>query len=362
MKKIVFLLPRITGRGGTETVVRKVTEQFVKSNTDYRVQIYILGGSDDKSWLDGLNYCETRAIRNKYLRVVPYFLNLLKYIATEQPFMVICLSPMLCSLSQLARKLVLGKFPIISWIHFSLKRNNIRLNWLHKANFHLAISSGIAHQLEHSGVPKEKIFLVYNPVERMNRFILRPVGGTYKFVYIGRIQFEGQKRLKDLFIALKQVSGNWELNIFGAGNDLNKCKEYAEHLSIERRIVWHGWVKDPWKEITEASALVLTSDFEGFGMVLAEAVTRGVYCISSDCEVGPRDIIKQGVNGELFRPRNTSELTDLLQEIIDGKKLPDQAKMKLSIDHLYTDVYFNHLFSTLKNVEKKWYGNAVYNE
>lgn len=359
MKKIIFLLPRITGRGGTETVVRTVTEQFMKSSLDYRIQIYILGGSDDKAWLNGLNFHETRASRNKYIRVVPYFLNLLKYIAMERPSMVICLSPMLCSLSHLVRRLIHGKFPIISWIHFSLKRNNIRLDWLHKADFHLAISSGIVHQLETSGVPKAKIFLIYNPVQRADQFIPRPSDGTSKFIYIGRIQFEGQKRLKELLDALKSVNGPWQLDIFGTGNDREKCKQYAEKLSIGQKINWHGWQSNPWSKAAPASLLVLTSLFEGLPMVLAEAISRGVYCISSDCETGPADIIRPGINGALYPVGDTLQLGRLLQSIVDGEILPEQDRMKSSIDYLYTDVYFRRFLSVLNDILKSWYGNTI---
>ncbi len=48
------------------------------------------------------------------------------------------------------------------------------------------------------------------------------------------------------------------------------------------------------------TALLLTSAFEGFPMTLLEAMSYGIPCISSDCMSGPRDMIKPGLNGELY--------------------------------------------------------------
>lgn len=356
MKNIILILPHISGRGGTETVIKTAID-LLKNNKDFRFKLFILGGSDDKAWLKGIQYDESMLINNKYMRIVPNFYFLFKYLLISRPYMVICLTPVLCLLTNLVRFVSHKKYPIISWIHFSLNRNNIKVNLLHKANFHLAISSGIKRQLEKVGIQKEKVYLVYNPVKRTDQIIERPSIGCL-FTYIGRIQFESQKRLKDLLIALSQLSGEWQLNVYGAGNDIEECKNYAQKLSIEKNIVWYGWVSNPWGEIGSTSALVLTSLFEGLPMVLAEAISRGIYCISSNCETGPEDIIMSNINGELYPAGDIVRLKNELQEIVDGKRLPDQNKMKSSINHLYLDTYSQRLLSTIKNIECSWYNRS----
>jgi UDP-D-galactose:(glucosyl)LPS alpha-1,6-D-galactosyltransferase len=87
-------------------------------------------------------------------------------------------------------------------------------------------------------------------------------------------------------------------------------------LNISDRVIWHGWLDNPWDEIHEATALVLTSDYEGLPMVIGEAMTRGVPVISTDCPTGPADYIEQGVNGWLIPTGDQSMLLEALRQVI----------------------------------------------
>lgn len=53
--------------------------------------------------------------------------------------------------------------------------------------------------------------------------------------------------------------------------------------------------------------------------MLGEAMSRGVLCISSDCETGPRDFILDGVNGFLFPVKDVDALAAVMQRVIDGE-------------------------------------------
>lgn len=67
-------------------------------------------------------------------------------------------------------------------------------------------------------------------------------------------------------------------------------------------------------------------------MVLVEASAHGVYAISSNCETGPADIIKEGINGNLYPPDNPEQFVSLLQEIVDGKVLPAGTQIQHAIE------------------------------
>lgn len=161
--------------------------------------------------------------------------------------------------------------------------------------------------------------------------------------------------MKDLLISLSKISGDWQLDVYGDGKDVNKCKTFSRELGIDDRVIWHGWVDDPWSTVKEATALVLTSEYEGFGMVLVEALSRGVYCISSNCEVGPADIIKDNENGRLFNKDNLNELQSILQNIVDGEALPSQKKLKESITNFYTHQFIKSFIRVIKDINMKWY-------
>ncbi|PMP81584.1 MAG: 1,6-galactosyltransferase, partial [Caldisericum exile] len=85
-------------------------------------------------------------------------------------------------------------------------------------------------------------------------------------------------------------------------------------------IEWRGFKKDPYENLNEGvTALLLTSRFEGFGMVLAEANQRGIPVISSDCQVGPADIVIPGVNGYLYPEGDMDAFVKIVNDVIDGK-------------------------------------------
>ncbi|SUH34049.1 Lipopolysaccharide 16-galactosyl transferase [Salmonella enterica subsp. enterica] len=71
------------------------------------------------------------------------------------------------------------------------------------------------------------------------------------FLYVGRLKFEGQKRVKDLFDGLTRTTGEWQLHIIGDGSDFEKCQAYSRELGIEQRVIWYGWQSAPWQVVQQ---------------------------------------------------------------------------------------------------------------
>ena len=102
------------------------------------------------------------------------------------------------------------------------------------------------------GVPESTINVIFNPVEAKNSVIPAPgEGETATFIYVGRMKFEGQKRVKDLLDGLSQVQGDWKLHVLGDGSDFEKCRAYGRELNIDDRIVWYGWQQHPRKLVQQ---------------------------------------------------------------------------------------------------------------
>jgi UDP-D-galactose:(glucosyl)LPS alpha-1,6-D-galactosyltransferase len=95
------------------------------------------------------------------------------------------------------------------------------------------------------------------------------------------------------------------------------------------------------------SALLLTSAFEGFGMTLVEAMSYGIYCISSDCPSGPADIVREGVNGKLYAPGDLPAFRERLREVMNVGVPTAQALIKESIRKFYVENYFRSFRSAL---------------
>ncbi|MFV9997136.1 MAG: hypothetical protein AB8W37_06895 [Arsenophonus endosymbiont of Dermacentor nuttalli] len=108
------------------------------------------------------------------------------------------------------------KIPLIPWPHFSIS-GSYKKEYILKADYYYAISSGITKQLIALGVNKSNIFTLFNLIKNT---MLSSSGLKVKPLFsICRIFFDGQKQLAFLFISLANVTGDWQLNIVGSGEE-----------------------------------------------------------------------------------------------------------------------------------------------
>lgn len=224
--------------------------------------------------------------------------------------------------------------PIIAWPHGSLSilSKNVQASLIKTMPLFdraFAISKGLKQELQQRYL-YDKIDLIYNPV---NSAPLVPRDPN-RFVFIGRITDPG-KRVKQLLEMLSKLKGEWHLDIIGASNDPTKdqeIKQYAISLGIIPHVTFHGWQDDPWRCIKSAGVLLLNSTSEGFGLVLVEAMMRGIPCISSNCPVGPAEIIQNNINGWLYPMDNINICEKILQEIINKERvLPSPIDIQNSV-------------------------------
>lgn len=326
MKKGIILVPFMTGYGGTETVIKNLFSKNTENKKDYSLEVYSLGGSIDYTWAKNIPINIKWISRRRSLRTIYYLLgmpiNLYNFLRNKEPDFVISTNPVMWFLAKRIFSFLNKDTPVIAWYHYSLAQKPIKKIFLYSADYYLAISSGIKRQLINANIDENKIFTVYNPVVSDYRLIRRPTSA--KFVYLGRLELDGQKNLRELIDALKSVNGEWTLNLYGNESNADTLKKYIADSKIEKRIIWHGFEENPWQKIDSATLLLLTSKYEGLPMVLCEAISHGIYCISANTETGPEDIISKE-NGELYNLGDTEELQELLQSVIDNpQSLPSQ--------------------------------------
>ncbi|HEK0655154.1 MAG: glycosyltransferase [Proteus mirabilis] len=351
MKKVLIIGYNLGGFGGMETVFKKSIN--ILASHAIRSEFIFFNEGDNKVNDDWLVDCKYRRlsskIKNTKLRRMSYAVQLARILKQEKPDIIISYDTVCCYIANLARKFSRSNVYIYSWIHFSL-HNLYKSLYLHKADYHLSISSGITQQMYNLGIDKEKIFTIYNPVRESN--ITIPRDNYTRFLYVGRIIAYEQKNINELFYALSKLDGDWMLDIVGNGKDTDFLKSLALELKISAKINWHGWQKDAWsyikKNVKYTSALVLSSTYEGFPMVLCEASSYGVFCISSNCPTGPEDIITPESNGLLYPVKDVDSLANHLQSIIDGRLLPTHNEIKNSIIKFNDENFANRLLSALK--------------
>lgn len=123
----------------------------------------------------------------------------------------------------------------------------------------------------------------------------------------------------------------WTLQLVGDGPDRKELHELSQSLHIADRCTWSGWQSDPWSVVAEATVLAFPSDFEGFGLVVGEALARGIPVLSTDCDFGPRTLIQNDLNGWLV-PLNDQAFTTKLQDLVNGRiRLPDPSTVQDSV-------------------------------
>jgi len=225
------------------------------------------------------------------------------------------------------------------WWHGSIKAYKRSFLWyfknlyFSKVSFHIVLNEPMKKEIQKL-FPQKDVVILRNPIDYSDKFF---VSRGKNFLYVGRLDNK-QKRLDRLFYALAQLKEyDWRLVIVGDGEDKSFLQNLAKNLKIEQRIDWLGWVENPWKVINDVNFGVLTSDFEGSPLVLAEGIYHGIPYISTDCPVGPRDIIQEGVNGVLVplgenEEKNIQNLMETLKKALENKiELGTQEKMRESV-------------------------------
>lgn len=351
MSKILFVSYDLAGKGGIESVSKKLT-YLLDENKCSSEFIFIRDKNSnsiiDDLWLQNIKFNRiTSNITNTKLRRLHFSFLLAKYLRKNKFDVIVSLCPLSCYIVNLSKKFCFTKTPLFSWIHGALQYQ-YKKEYLKKANKHLAISSGIANELIDIGINKKDISIIFNPVTKQDAIIKRPESIS-NFLYVGRMD-NNQKNINELIYALSNLKEEWHLDFIGDGPDKDAIQQLAKEKEINDRITWHGWKQDPWhfviNNIHNVTALVLTSKYEGFGMVLAEANSYGIYCISSNCEAGPIDIIKNNINGQLYEPGNTMQLTLILKETTQ-KNLPDYDSIKSAINEFYDSNYINKVINII---------------
>jgi glycosyltransferase involved in cell wall biosynthesis len=122
--------------------------------------------------------------------------------------------------------------------------------------------------------------------------------------------------LIEVFSALATRHGDWDMVVIGEGSERAALEERIQSKSLAQRIFLAGRVGNPGDWYRHAHLYVMASQFEGFPNTLAEACAHGVPAVSFDCDTGPRDIIRHGMDGLLVPPGNSRGLQDALNTLM----------------------------------------------
>lgn len=203
---------------------------------------------------------------------------------------------------------------------------------LDKFNYICTVSEGLKEQVAEifPSIEENKVKVIYNPINFRRILDLsndkKDLNNEEKDLLesdyictVCRID-EEQKDLKTLIEAYQSIKENYKMKliIIGDGPDKEKLKKITESISD---IYFLGKKKNPYIWIKNSKIFILSSKFEGFGLVLVEALLLNKKVISSDCKVGPSEILENGKYGELFEVGNNEELIKKIEKIIKKEKI-----------------------------------------
>lgn len=290
--KILIVAGTLSGRGGIETCIKTIASEAV-NHGDYVRILSLCACTDDHAWHQDLHIRELPASKSLALQAVTGFPALVAEIGEFKPDAVVAIYSSSLPFVRAACAIARCKAKVAAWLHFSptLKQ---RLELLKLSDSVLCISTEIfdvAKKIVDGR--RTSIALVHNGTNTDVAPIPSNTRAPLELIHVGRLMIGGQKRTDDVFRALAKVRRDWRLTIVGAGST-EELQELASELGIGNNIKWAGWSSDPWAEAPTADALLLTSAFEGFPMVLVESIARGLPVISSDCSSGPSDIVIPG--------------------------------------------------------------------
>lgn len=154
-----------------------------------------------------------------------------------------------------------------------------------------------------------------------------------RVIAVGRYVYQkGFDLLLQAWAKIEKQHPDWELAIYGMG-DRTPYEEIIEKMHIDRnRCHLNGPTDDIKQEYLNSSLFVFSSRFEGFGMVLIEAMACGLPVISFDCPCGPKDIVRHQEDGLLVPSGDVAELSDAIHQLLSDDALRHEMAKKAIVN------------------------------
>ena len=146
-----------------------------------------------------------------------------------------------------------------------------------------------------------------------------------RVIAVGRYVYQkGFDLLLQAWAKIEKHFPDWELAIYGMG-DRSPYENLARQLGVDmNRCHLNGSTQNIRKEYLESSLFVFSSRFEGFGMVLIEAMACGLPVVSFDCPCGPKDIVSHDEDGLLVPSGDIDKLANAMSQLMDSYELRHQ--------------------------------------
>ncbi len=322
-KKIYFLLPGLTF-GGAERVIFTLCNDLDRTEFEPTLVLFSREGIP----LDLLK-SDVQVVDLKIKRIRYAVFSVLQLIWREKPDIVFggwgevsaLLSPFIPFFKRI--KFVARETNVVSK-HVTRKEIRFFYRFYHHFDKIIAQSDDMQMDLiENLNIQPEKIVKINNPVdvkliENQMKSDEKLFSDEFKnVVAIGNLsERKGFDLLLNVLEKLKDKP--IKLYIVGDGRDNEKLAKQKEKLGL-KNVEFTGTKQNPYPYLHQADLFVLSSRYEGFPNVLLEAGVCGTYALANDCQGGIKEIIRSGINGEIFPIENTEGFAERIIRLSDKK-------------------------------------------
>ena len=324
--RVAFLLPDMKG-GGAERVALTLIRDFVARG--YSVDLLLMNAGGD---LLQLLPRQVRVIDLKANRVRNVVRPLVRYLNQHSPdALQVSMWPLTVA-AITARALSRSKARLIVSDHAALSKQYAERGFLHRqllkwsirlfypfADARVAVAAATAKDLAMlSGLPLSSFEVIYNPIDPAGPQTRDPAieplwgGSGYRILHVGRMTPEKNQDL--LLEAFARLAAECEarLLILGEGSLRTELERRAAELGIADRVAMPGYRLDPTPFYGSADLFVLSSNYEGYPLVLIEAMRSGLPVVSTDCVSGPTEILADGQFGRLVPVGDADSLAEAM--------------------------------------------------
>ena len=338
-RKIALFVPSMDG-GGAERVVLAEARELVRLG--HRVDLILsLGGGE----LLPLLPSEVRVIQFGASRMIGGFLPLVRYLRSERPDALHATMWPSTVIAVAAHKLARSKARLVVSDQVALSRQFVdrrkraavmattRLAYP-VADMRICCSSAAADDVARlSGMPRDKFEVIYNPiapparVEASEEALRLFETAGRRLINVGNLKHQKNQHLL-LRAFAKSDYRDARLVILGEGELRQSLEALAKELGIADRVAFPGFFLDPWPFYAAANMFVLSSDYEGFANVVAEALYAGLRVVSTDCVAGPREILDGGRYGQLVPVGDADALARAVDAAFEQPGHPEQSRAR----------------------------------